>query len=148
MLRVGGGVVRRARIEIVYRLTRRAIKRLMMVEMGKKSDARGCAECSEEASTWRAVGAVGDPSPRLAMSDFGVGSDRIEDALYPSMAPRHLCPSMGTLRRPLIADIATTPRCALRTLHSSARRLEEQPSDAAPAPRMLPIGQWHDEAEN
>jgi hypothetical protein len=29
--------------------------------MGKKSDAQGCAECSEEASTWRAVGAVGDP---------------------------------------------------------------------------------------
>ncbi|KAG9188637.1 hypothetical protein G6011_07342 [Alternaria panax] len=49
------------------------------------------------------------------------------------MAQRHMCPSMGALRRSLIADVAAVPKCSTRALHSTARRLEESPSDASPA---------------
>jgi hypothetical protein len=44
---------------------------------------------------------------------------------------------MGALRRFSTADVATISSCSARALHSSARRLEEQPSDAAPAHRTL-----------
>ncbi|KAF1944140.1 hypothetical protein EJ02DRAFT_442875 [Clathrospora elynae] len=49
------------------------------------------------------------------------------------MVPRHMCPSLGAIRRSLIADIASTSKCSARALHGSARRLEEQPSDDSPA---------------
>ncbi|KAH6849259.1 hypothetical protein B0T12DRAFT_396582 [Alternaria alternata] len=49
------------------------------------------------------------------------------------MAQRHMCPSMGALRRSLIGDVAALPKCSTRALHSTAKRLEEQPSDASPA---------------
>ncbi|KAL1795095.1 hypothetical protein ACET3X_006911 [Alternaria dauci] len=49
------------------------------------------------------------------------------------MAQRHVCPSMGALRRSLIADVAALPKCSTRALHSTAKRLEEQGSDASPA---------------
>ena len=46
------------------------------------------------------------------------------------MAQRHMCPSLGALRRSLAADV---PTCPARALHGSTRRLEEQsPSGAAP----------------
>ncbi|KAI8940260.1 hypothetical protein NX059_003962 [Plenodomus lindquistii] len=45
------------------------------------------------------------------------------------MAQRHMCPSMGALRRSLVADV---PLCPSRAFHGAARRLEEQPSGAAP----------------
>ncbi|CAO2656727.1 Nn.00g055300.m01.CDS01 [Neocucurbitaria sp. VM-36] len=51
------------------------------------------------------------------------------------MAPRHMCPSMGALRRSILIDVAALPTCSSRALHSSTRRLEEQPSNgASPAP--------------
>ncbi|KAI4953942.1 hypothetical protein J4E91_002791 [Alternaria rosae] len=47
------------------------------------------------------------------------------------MAQRHMCPSMGALRRSLVADVSALPKCSARALHSTAKRLEEQPRDAA-----------------
>ncbi|KAF1839929.1 uncharacterized protein K460DRAFT_297460 [Cucurbitaria berberidis CBS 394.84] len=44
------------------------------------------------------------------------------------MAQRHLCPSMGALRRCIMVDV---PKCSSRALHGSARTLEEQPSKGA-----------------
>ncbi|EMD63349.1 hypothetical protein COCSADRAFT_161853 [Bipolaris sorokiniana ND90Pr] len=49
------------------------------------------------------------------------------------MAQRQMYASMGALRRSLGADVASVQACSSRALHSSARRLEEQPSDASPA---------------
>jgi hypothetical protein len=68
----------------------------------------------------------------VELLEFG---DSIEDSHPYSMAQRHMYPSMGALRRSLTADVAALPKCSARALHSTARRLEEQPSDASPAHR-------------
>ncbi|EDU50883.1 APC-basic domain containing protein [Pyrenophora tritici-repentis] len=49
------------------------------------------------------------------------------------MAQRQMCPSMGALRRILAADASAVSNCSTRGLHSSAKRLEEQPSNTPPA---------------
>ncbi|KAF1836708.1 hypothetical protein BDW02DRAFT_566800 [Decorospora gaudefroyi] len=49
------------------------------------------------------------------------------------MAQRHMCPSMGAIRRSLLADVVAAPKCSVRAFHSAAQRLEEQPGKASPA---------------
>jgi hypothetical protein len=68
--------------------------------------------------------------------EFGVTASKT--AIYPSMAQRHMCSSMGALRRPLTAEAISAQRFTSRAFHSSARRFEEQPSDATPGLRMFP----------
>ncbi|KAF2035858.1 hypothetical protein EK21DRAFT_53229 [Setomelanomma holmii] len=53
------------------------------------------------------------------------------------MAQRHMCPSVGLLRRSIVSDASSTLRCLSRAISSSARRLEEQSSDA-PRPASAP----------
>jgi hypothetical protein len=50
-----------------------------------------------------------------------------------AMAQRHMCPSMGVLRRSLAADMPSMSKTLSRALSGSARRLEEQPSNATPS---------------
>jgi hypothetical protein len=57
---------------------------------------------------------------------------------FAAMAQRHMCPSMGALRRSIIADVSILPKCSSRALSTSARRLEEQPSDTSPAASSTP----------
>ncbi|KAF1999547.1 hypothetical protein P154DRAFT_620967 [Amniculicola lignicola CBS 123094] len=47
------------------------------------------------------------------------------------MYQRQLCPSMGAIRLPWAADIATLPRRSARAFHMSARRPEDDKSDDA-----------------
>ncbi|KAH7087106.1 hypothetical protein FB567DRAFT_406785, partial [Paraphoma chrysanthemicola] len=54
------------------------------------------------------------------------------------MAQRHVCPSLGLLRRSIISDASTISRCASRAISSSSRRLDEQPSDASPPAKANP----------
>lgn len=60
-------------------------------------------------------------------------------AIHSGMAQRQMYASMGALRRSLGADVASVQACSSRALHSSARRLEEQPSDASPAQRTSSV---------
>lgn len=47
------------------------------------------------------------------------------------MAQRIMCPSLGVLRRSISVDVFTASKPSTRALSSSARQLEEKPSDAA-----------------
>ncbi|KAF2186907.1 hypothetical protein K469DRAFT_629639 [Zopfia rhizophila CBS 207.26] len=51
------------------------------------------------------------------------------------MYQRHICPSMGAIRRHLTQDIAATGNCSSRTFHLSAKRLKEDgPKDQSSTP--------------
>jgi hypothetical protein len=63
-----------------------------------------------------------------------------------AMAQRHVCPSMGMLRRSLHADISPASTSS-RAFSSAARRLEDQPGNAPPSPpgppsTLSPCSQW------
>ncbi|KAH4610890.1 hypothetical protein HBH82_039350 [Parastagonospora nodorum] len=65
------------------------------------------------------------------------------------MAQRQICPSMGAIRRSLTVDVATISKTCTRSLSSSARNFEEQPSDGAssqPASSIPPTRRGRSEA--
>ncbi|KAF2132658.1 hypothetical protein P153DRAFT_333118 [Dothidotthia symphoricarpi CBS 119687] len=50
------------------------------------------------------------------------------------MYQRHMCPSVGVLRRSLAGDVVATSKCSSRALHVSVKRQDDQqPSGAAPS---------------
>ena len=53
-----------------------------------------------------------------------------------AMSHRYVCPSVGTIGRPLSQRLPTGSRCA-RGFHASARSLEDQPGAAAPRVQSL-----------
>ncbi|KAH8732827.1 hypothetical protein GQ44DRAFT_601172 [Phaeosphaeriaceae sp. PMI808] len=55
------------------------------------------------------------------------------------MAQRHICPSMGALRRSIAEDVIALPKSSLRAFSSAARRLDEQPKQPSNQPSSAPV---------